>query len=250
MKNINLYFVLVSVFSLVGCSADYTMDTATMSKNIECSQILKLGIDLEFLDADLDPDVKTTPVHLNDVGLLVGNTVTDISSNIADSLNPVPYAGWYYEVGEKNLKWIGGAMLRLNVVSLSDKYRTGIHGIKKQSSDIRPDNNASFAYTYVEMGAFTIEPDVGVRLNGKDLWCTFKVGFPYSSFEVESGWDRWGKWKKFDSERWSGFGIRPSVEIGSADTSMGILSFRAHYVRYETSFGKIDGLGFSVGTEW
>ena len=67
---------------------------------------------------------------------------------------------------------------------------------------------------------------------------------------MESGWDRFGSWQKFNSERWTGFGVRPSIEIGSTDVGLGNMSIRAYYLQYNMSFGEMDGWGFSLGWEF
>jgi len=250
-RDIMIGALLVAFLS--GCSLHTKLAGTEVVDGIDCRHGIRCGVDMEFLDVELDNDVKTTPVHPGDAGFLVGNTTTDIDSDFEDNANLVPYVGYDVQVGNENVKLVGGAMLRFNGVSRSDDYRDGIHGVAKQSSDVRPDANASFAYTYVDVGALTVEPDIGIRVKHDDspVWAEFRVGFPYSRIEVESGWDRWGGWQKFDRDRWTGFGLRPSITVGSAETRAGQLVFlRAHYLIYDLGFGDMTGWGFSVGIEW
>ena len=249
-RNAILTAVLL-LWCVSGCAMYSPLDgTLDIADGIEGTHGLRYGLDAEFLNVNLDDDVKTTPVHPDDAGFLTGTTITDIEGSALDHLNVVPYVGWDIGVGTENVKVVGGAAIRFNLIALQDGYREGIHGVEQQSSDPRG-SMGSFAYTYVEMGLVTLEPDVGIRIDGdNNLWAEFRVGFPYSSVDVESGWDRWGAWEKFDSSSWRGFGQRFSVTVGVAETDAGNMFLRAYYLTYDMDFGKLGGWGLAAGLEW
>lgn len=241
--------VLALALLSAGCMAEKTIGSGSLSESLGYSHGIRAGLDVEVLKFDLDDDAKTTPVHPDDAGFLSGDTSVGIEEDEWKNPNFVPWVGWNVKAGTENLQAVGGFALRLNTASLNEEYQEGYHGVAPQSSDTRG-GHGSFNYTRVEISPVTLEPDVGVRCQYEDIWAEFRVGFPYTRFKSESGWDRWGKWQKYQGENWDGFGQRLSVTVGGMEYEDWDIALRGYVVRYDTSFGEVSGGGGSVVLSW
>jgi hypothetical protein len=115
------------------------------------------------------------------------------------------------------------------------RYREGVFGITKQSSDTRPDEQSSFCYSKLSHGTYTLTPSVslcfenfswgerivpdpgdphrGLYLGWSVFGLEFEAGLPYTRFRSESGWDRNGSFEKYDSEGEKVFGESFGINI-------------------------------------
>jgi hypothetical protein len=169
---------------------------------------------LEYLrwdDIKLGKKIRTTPVHPDDASFLSGDTTTDNprrpDSGLALRTSLEGSAG----LERVRLK-VGGAA---RFSGSSDDYREGSYDVKQQSSDTRPAADGSFVFTQFTPDTTTLIPYVGIEVIPVKNYLRVGVeyGFPYTGFEVTSGYDRYGNWQTHQSEHWSGFGQRVGATI-------------------------------------
>jgi len=242
----------------------------------------RIGLEPVVYRAKLGSRIKTTPVHPADAGFLSGATSTQPDNCFLDwteseddydshhhhghghdhdhdydpgKINLAPTAGVFVGVGTDALRAYVGASVRVNPMYWADSYRDGMYSIRKQVSDVRDDDFASFVYSQVRPGAMSIIPAAGVRV-AIDKWVFIgEVGFPYQRWYAESGHDRFGKWQEMQSDHWTGFGIRYSATVGRKfNENMGffgtVLYEDYERVKFLGQRADISGAGAMFGAMW
>jgi len=129
---------------------------------------------------------------------------------------------------------------------------------RRQATDIP--GSESYAFTRLTQDRFTFTPVIGAE---RDFYGVFRIGveggFPYTGFDVESGYDRFGQWQTVKNNSWSGYGKRFGINLDVLDSEYVMLPFRGMYIfAGNESFspevggekGTIKTTIFSFGKRW
>lgn len=165
---------------------------------------LKKGITYDFsyvhMKADLNKNLTTVPVHPQDAGFLSGDTPVELGS---DWELAVTIGGELEYPLTDILSLKGGLEGRLNCSS--NKYRGGYYEVKKQISDTRPGDNASFCFAQLYEFPLSFVPSASINLDFEKFGISLGAEFPYTKYTAKSGWDRFGEWETANKEKWTGF---------------------------------------------
>ncbi|MFH1308110.1 MAG: opacity family porin [archaeon] len=239
--------LLTTLLPLIPVPAFASSDSDSKSRDKYFETRGNFGLDFNFYNLKINDDVQTVDVHPDDAGFLSGTTDTNLNSGEDIGLR-LGVEGSY---GTDVLRFLFGADAIINSGFFADGYREGMYDVKKQSSDRRPGDNASFVYTQFVPGLVTLEPYVGGRISSESIGLVGKIGLPLMiDAEVESGHDRYGEFESVTSESDNPIGISGSlgIEYNLADDVTVNLSIG--YQSMEASFGEINSIRALAGVSY
>jgi len=152
------------------------------------------GFELLYYDVSLGENIQTTNGTVAPISQ--GNDVTgtagmSISGNIL------------------NMRLFIGLNIRAHLLGLTaNSDRVGNYNIKSA------DHNAFRVFTQLVPGLFSIVPriELGIPIHN-NIIAGLEVGFPFSEFNVVSGYDFRGEWETVQKDSWHGFGHRIALNL-------------------------------------
>jgi hypothetical protein len=145
--------------------------------------------------------LRTTPVHPDDSSFLSGETTTGNPRGLGSAVK----AGIAASAGTPGFRVYAGGDLKYGAFS-------AIGARKQQDSDPRPESQGSFVDTRL-IPVYTVLPLVGVEAALGSTVLRAEAGVPYSKYKVESGHERFGKFKKVQEESWKGKGVHVRGDV-------------------------------------
>lgn len=223
----HLAFAITTAFALgQGCAAT---NTNRIPGEPYSAMDVRSSFDSIKYNIKLGKSIQTTSTHPDDTRLKPTETTAPLDSYSANGLK----VGLESSFGrDDEIRFKIGADLRYGFCR--DGNSITILEERKQNTDVH--GSESYAFTKMTQDMLTFTPIIGAE---KDVYGVFRIGveggFPYTGFDVESGYDRLGQWQPVKKDSWSGFGKRFGINLSVSDSKSIRRLFR--------------GLSFFAGTE-
>ncbi len=160
----------------------------------------RFGASVVYTKTKLPAGIRTTPVHPEDVDFLTGETTT----NSPTGYDLRPKAGAVLSAGIPQMRFYAGGELEWSPNSVT-KPSWRVYETEKQTSDSLPTEFASFVFTELTQ-PYTLRAVAGLETILEPFTFRIEGMLPYSSFKVESGHYRFGKFETVQTEEWKGWG--------------------------------------------